>query len=333
VAKYLRALIAPVLLASLQVSALPTDEGDIESEIEEEKISEPVKPEPPKPQSETATAPVKILPETGEQATAPTPAPAPAITTSSGNMKSEPIFDWSKHQGQRQVPHPFAEKGLVRITKRNEYIYRVDESDQKRAASFRLGIFKPTNLENPEQAGQDGSTFDDNYDQTGNPMVMFDYEWQLWKTPIGKLGVKAGIGLYVAQGHGHFRAGPNSGLVPREMFTFLTFPTTGGVVYRLQWRDRQTFVPYGEGGGVLFPFGEFRDDDKPPKFGGSVGAYFAGGLAINLTSFDALSRVQLDREYGINSVYLLAEFRAIVAITQRYDFSSTLINGGFLMEF
>jgi hypothetical protein len=46
-----------------------------------------------------------------------------------------------------------------------------------------------------------------------------------------------------------------------------------------------------------------------------------------------MSAIQLDREYGINRVYLTAEFRGIVSITQNYDFTSNLINGGLLMEF
>lgn len=247
--------------------------------------------------------------------------------------EGEKIFDWSKYQNATEVPHPFAKKGLIRITKDKEYMYKVDESDQKRAMSFHLGVFNPENLENPDQAGQPGATFDENYDQTDAPAIMLVYEWQLLHLPIGKIGVRAGSGVYIAQGNGHFVSGVNQGREPREIFTFWMMPNHLGAVYRMQFWDKQLFVPYAEGGGIAFAFGEVRDDDKPPKWGGAFAGYFAGGLAFNLTYFDAISRIQLDREYGINRVYLTAEYRTIVAITQTYDFSSDLINGGFLMEF
>lgn len=257
----------------------------------------------------------------------------PAQPTRKSAGQGHKIFDWSKYQGQREVPHPYAEKGLTRITKEGDYLYKVDESKQNRASSFKIGIFNPTNLENPEQSGQRGATFEENYDQTNNPALMFEYEWQLWRMSVGKLGLKAGTGAYIAQGNGHFVSAENAALTPREVFTFWAMPNSVGLVYRAQFYDKQLFVPYGEGGGIAFAFGEFRDDSEPPKWGGALAAYFAGGLAFNLSYFDALSRAQLDREYGINRVYLTAEFRQIVAITQKYDFTSTLVNAGFLMEF
>lgn len=248
---------------------------------------------------------------------------------------SEKVFDWSKHQGQREVPHPFAEKGLTRITKEGEYLYKVDESPQKRAASFRIGFFDPINLENPEQAGLPGSTFEENYDQTASPMLLFDYEWQIMQNRWGKFALKAGTGLYVAQGNGHFASvSPvNQGLTPREIFTFIALPNSIGVVYRFQYSDRQLFVPYVDGGGTIFTFMEIRDDDQAPKWGASFAAYGAGGLALNLSYFDAIARAALDREYGINRMYFVAEYRVVQAITTKYDFSSDLMNAGFLMEF
>jgi hypothetical protein len=299
----------------------PKVESEFEGKDDEDDHSadavEELEPEDePQPQTPPANADIK-----------------PASPTRKSAGEGHKIFDWSKHQGERQVPHPFAEKGLTRITKEGDYLYKVDESKQNRASSFKIGIFDPTNLENPEQAGQRGATFEENYDQTNNPALMFDYEWQLWRMKIGKLGLKAGTGVYIAQGNGHFVSTANENLTPREVFTFWAMPNSVGVVYRAQFYDKQLFVPYGEGGGIVFTFGEFRDDNEPPKWGGALAGYFAGGLAFNLSYFDALSRAQLDREYGINRIYLTAEFRQIVAITQKYDFTSTLVNGGFLMEF
>ncbi len=248
-----------------------------------------------------------------------------------GEGTSEVIFDWNKHQNESNVKHPFAPKGLTTITKNKEYLYKVNESAQKNASSLRVGVFQPLELKNPDDDGP-GSTFEENYDETNSPMLMFDYEWQLWRTPVGKWGLRAGTGLYIAQGNGHFVAGPNAGKVPREIFTFWAMPHTIGAVYRMQFFDKQLLVPYGEGGASAITFGEFRDDGKPPRWGGALAAYFAGGLALNLTYFDATSRIQLDREYGINRIYFTGEYRMMVGLT-RYDFSSDLINAGFLAEF
>ncbi|NJL24065.1 MAG: hypothetical protein HC902_02025 [Calothrix sp. SM1_5_4] len=272
----------------------------------------------------------EIEPEMSIQST---PEVVDGFTDRPSPPSGEPIFDWSKHKGEKEVPHPFAEKGLIRIAKDRTYIYRVDESEQSRAASFRIGVFNPVNLENPDMAGQEGASFEENYDQTDNPSVMIDYEWQSWRSPLGKIGLRAGAGIYVAQGHGHFVSGINSGLEPRELFTFVAVPLSLGAVYRMHVWHRQLFVPYAEGGGIAFAFSELRDDDKPPKFGGAPAGYYAGGLALNLSYFDKLARIQLDREYGINAVYLTVEYRGVVALSEKFDFSSDLYNAGFLMEF
>jgi hypothetical protein len=266
--------------------------------------------------------------------------PEPAVSSGVGGSDdqdlgpSEKIFDWEKHRNKPLVPHPFAEKGLLRVTRDRNYLYKIDPSEQKRAASLRIGSYYPDDLENPEQAGEAGATFGENYDQTDFPALLFDYEWQMWRMPIGKLGLKLGTGAYVAQGHGHFVSAVNAGLTPREIFTFVVIPANFGAIYRMHFgKNKQLFVPYGEGGGTIFGFTEFRDDSKPPRFGGAPAAYYGGGLAIDLTYFDYMSRVQLDREYGINAVYLNIEYRGIVALNNKFDFTANLFNGGFTMEF
>ncbi len=272
----------------------------------------------------------------------PAPGTLDAPTQSGAGGRSSPassggvIFDWNKYPPDtKAVPHPYAEKGLIRIDKTRNYIYKVDESEQRKAASFRFAPYIPENLEG--SAGDDGvtPTFADAYDQTDTPAILLDWEWQLWRSPIGKFGATLGGGLFVAQGHGRFTGPVNSALnlTPREIFTFVLFPINVGATYRLHIWHKQLLVPYASGGGTLFAFSELRDDDKPPKFGGSYGAYYAAGAAFNLTYFDQLSKIQLDREYGINAVYLTAEYRALLTLGSKFDFSGDMINAGFLMEY
>ncbi|MGE4133728.1 MAG: hypothetical protein AB7F86_18975 [Bdellovibrionales bacterium] len=242
------------------------------------------------------------------------------------------IFDWTRYQNAKQVPHPFAEKGLLKIDKSRNYIYKVPESEQKTAASLRVGTYTPSNLEAKRDDGTT-VTFTDTYDKADNPSIYFDWEWQLWKSPIGKWGIQTGLGVYQAQGNGRFKGTVNAGLTPREVFTFVVMPLNLGAIYRLSWGRRQMFVPYGVAGGTAFAFGEFRDDNEGPKFGGSLGAYYGGGVALSLTYFDKYSRLQLDSEYGINDVFLNLEYRGYVALMQNFDFSGDMVAGGLTMEF
>lgn len=239
--------------------------------------------------------------------------------------------DYEQLRGPRRIQHPNAEKGLIRITKDRTYIYKVKPSDQNHAVSFRFGLFEPVNLENPET----GANFEDNYPDSANPILLIEYEWQLWKSAIGKFGLKVGSGIYYANGNGRFKNNyaENQTKEPKEVFTFLAFPNSLGAVYRAQFWDRQLLVPYVDGGVIGFTFAELRDDGENPKFGFSPAAFAAAGLALNLSSFDKISAFNLDAEYGINAVYLVAEYRNIVSLGGKFDLSSDLINAGFLMEF
>lgn len=332
-------MLKPILVALLLTSLasahaaapgkaeLPTDENSVEADLQNEDDGTPTPQANPPPKS-TVEAPIEIKPS------------EPLVERSQEYRESgasgEKIFDWSKHVNETEVAHPYAEKGLIRISKDRTYYYKVDESPQTRAASLHMGMYDPLNLSNPDAEDPSKATFADNYDQSSNPAVLFEYEWQGWRSAIGKFGIRLGSGIFVAQGHGHFvhDYNANSGKsTPREIFTFAALPNSLGVVYRMHMWHKQLFVPYGEGGMNAFTFGEFRDDNKNPKFGGALAAYAAGGLALNLTYFDYLTRVQLDREYGINACYLTMEYRHIFALSQRYDFGGDLLNGGILVEY
>lgn len=225
-----------------------------------------------------------------------------------------------------RIKHPNASKGLTKITRDKVYIYKVKESDQTKAASFRFGFIAPNNLQNPETADYYDQFYDPN-----NPALQFDYEWQLFRK-VGKFGIKVGTGLALASGTGRFKNDLNGEREPKEKFTFVYLPNSVGGIIRLQFFKKQWFVPYGEGGGTVFTFGEFRDDGKNPKFGAAFGGYFAAGVALNLGLFNELSMLELDREYSINSIFLNAEYRHYQGVGD-FDFTSDYINGGLTVEF
>jgi hypothetical protein len=230
---------------------------------------------------------------------------------------------------EKKVPAPpHTEPGLTRITRKGEYIYKTQGSPQKNASSIRFGTFDPPSLENPDAPGV---TFDSIYSSSGGLAVaMFDYEWQIFQR-FGKLGLKAGSGISVANGKGRFKSDTTKEAL--EGFTFFLFPNFIGGVYRLDYFNRQPIIPYVEGGLYYFTFAETRDDDKDPKFGGALASYVAGGAAISLGFLDHKSMMELDSEFGINNVYLVGEFRKVIGMNSKFDFTTDLINGGFLFEF
>ena len=315
----------------------PPPDDDLEAELSGVESADP-RPPAPKADAGKARAPDAVPAEVPATAASPVD-PNPAETRGpivrederASSTRGEKIFDWSKHRGETEVPHPFADKGLIRIDKNNVYHYRVEETESHRAADFHAGPFNPVNLSNPEDDGP-YSFYEDNYNG-GAPALLVNYEWQIWNSALGKAGLRAGAGLFFSQGHGHFVHLDNTRLKPLEVFSFAAVPFNFGLVYRMQWFHRQLFVPYVDGGGTLWAFAETRDDGKRPKFGGSAAAYGALGLGINLTYYNALSRIALDREYGIHAMYLIAEYRRTQTLSPHYDFSSNFLNAGLLMEF
>lgn len=235
------------------------------------------------------------------------------------------LQEFKDNGGIRRVDHPMAEKGLMRITKDKIYKYKVAPSPQTAAWSFRGGSLMPKSLTNGA-----GTSFDSIYTSDINPILYFDYEWQILRTAIGKFGLRLGTGISAASGKGRF---VDDQTEAPETYTFLNFPNSVGAVYRMQFWDTQPIVPYAEGGVTGFSFVEIRDDNDPPKFGGSLAAHVALGLAFQLNFLDQNSMLELDREHGINSVYLTVEGRGYQAITTKFDFTSTLIVAGILVEF
>lgn len=232
-------------------------------------------------------------------------------------------------QEQRFIEHPNASKGLIRIEKDKTYIYRVPESEKKAAASVRVGMYSPENLVNPDNSSL---SFDTIYTESSYPMFLYDYERPIFKTAIGHLNWKVGMGFYFAQGQGQFATGATA----EEKFTLLVFPLSAGLIYRMQYWDTQAVVPYGCGGVDGFAFAERRDDSLNPSLGARLGiapaAHFCGGVGVRLGR-GARAFVDLDREYGINSLWVTAEYRSYVAITDTFDFSSEFIGGGIFAEY
>lgn len=238
-----------------------------------------------------------------------------------------PIVEGNSFRGTKQIRHPFAKDGLYRITKEGEYIYKVKPSEIKHTSSLRIGSFFPDNLYNPDHPN---ITYEDVYSETTGVMVLADYEWRLF-SGFGKLGIKAGSGLFLASGQGRF----DNGSEAQERYTLVMFPNSLSAVIYLQFWDKQPLIPFADGGFDLFAFNESRDDSDPPlgRFGAAYAGHVAGGLLLNMGIFDWKGLIRLDQEYGINNVYLMAEYRVVESLGGPFDFSSDYFNAGVMVEF
>lgn len=235
--------------------------------------------------------------------------------------------------GTYYIEHPNAKRGLIKIDKERVYHYKVKSSEQKNAGSFRIGTYTPSELANPNNSDL---TFDSIYDETNFPILLYDHEWQFFQR-FGKLSWKLGGGFYLAQGRGQFEnINDDPSARPRERFTLFVFPISIGLTYRLHYWKNQWVVPYMEGGADGFLFAEYRDDDQNPSMGAAYGAapavHYSVGGSISLGK-DARSFLDLDREYGINAIFLTVEYRQYFALSDKYDFSGDAISGGVTAEF
>lgn len=222
-------------------------------------------------------------------------------------------------------------KGLLKISKSGEFSYTYPETDQKHSLGIRFGFFSPPSLTNPST----GKSFQDIYGENSRPMILLEYEWQLLKLPIGKLGLAVGSGIYTATGSGFYL---NPALQPttfqraEEVYNFYLFPNSLSAIYRLQFFDRQIIVPYGNAGADYFGILETRDDGGSTKFGGGSGFHIGGGASIQLDFLSRDSMFDLDQEFGINHIYLTIDYKYIQGFSS-FNITQNLLSGGILAEF
>jgi hypothetical protein len=215
----------------------------------------------------------------------------------------------------------------AKISKRKrEILYPLTETPQKYAASFRIGSYRPPALRN----GETGLNFNQIYTESAGIILFTDFEWQLLQS-VGKLGLKLGTGVFTTSGSGRFKSRPQTSA--REQYTFLMFPNLVGGIYRLDYWKKQYFVPFAEAGGGYFTFAEIRDDYKRTKYGGAAVGYFAVGGSLLLDFITPAAIAEMDMDYGINHMYLTAEYRVIEGLDSDFDFSNDTFSAGFLIEF
>lgn len=281
--------------------------------------------------------PVKIDEDTGEyqydtKVTPPTP-----LERAGGELPRKALDNGEYVYDTNTTPPAFVgvpgQERPLEIRANGEYHYATEQTEQTGSASFRIGFFGPPMIKNESTAPP--TTFEEIYTKDQLPVLFADYEIPLTKK-LGQLGIKLGSGVFVASGKGKFAsvdANRRADDIPLERYTFFMLPNTVTAVYRFQYKDGQTLVPYVEGGAGYFTFAEFRDDNASPRIGGALSTVVAGGLNILMDWLDPQAIRNLDTEYGINHIYLSLEARQVVGLNKSYDFTSSIFNAGFTMQF
>lgn len=231
----------------------------------------------------------------------------------------------------KKVYHPESANGLVRIEKDGAYIYKTAEAPSSRSSSVKVGFVSPpmissfyTDKNNVEQEIR----FEDMYGGQPLPILNYEYEWQIQSLP--QLRYHAGVGLFFAEGRGRLIATNEES---EEKFNFVGLPLNLGLTLRLSFSGRQIAVPYLTGGGSYFLTVEKRDDKNTPKFFGVWGGYAGAGLLINISKLDRETSFNMQNEYGITNLWLIAEFRYMKTASELLDFGEGYVTGGVAVDF
>ena len=343
-----KSLALSILAASTLTQTAWSQEPDAEDLSEQLEIEEAPIPEPPYPGAESGEfaadksavktyqapvfpRPVKIDDEGNYYYGTNVPLPVPSNHPGIEKPKATTADGEFQYTVDSKPPTPVAHPGIeqpVSVTADGDYLYKVEASPRKGGVSFRFGTLSAPKLENRIN----GVKFDEIYSNEPLVTLFLDYDWRIFSS-FGRLSLKFGSGLTFTNGQGRFKDPSRINEAPVERFNFILFPNQLTAAYKFQFTDTQILVPYVEGGGGYFTYAEIRDDAKRARFGATPVAVAAGGVNFLLDWLDPVAIRSLDATYGINHLWLTAEVRQIVGLRSDFDFSSTSINGGFLVEF
>ena len=234
-------------------------------------------------------------------------------------------FEESKQERLERLQEDEYFDELVHISQTGVHQYKVEPSPSVGALSFNTGFFPAPSI----SAGD--ITYQDVYGENANMMLFLNYEWRILKK-IGDVALYPEIGFSWATGNGRFEDVNLRNRKPKERYTLLILPISVGLIYRLRYWQRQFLVPFAVGGGSYFGLMEFRSDFQRVAFAGTPAFYVGGGVQFLLNSLSKNGLTTIDREFGINALYLVAEARQYIGLTD-LDFSGFIISGGVRVDF
>jgi hypothetical protein len=140
-----------------------------------------------------------------------------------------------------------------------------------------------------------------------------ELDYQLWQG-FGSLSVGLAAGYGSISGKGIVAS---TGQASPDETSLKLIPLTALAVYRLDWLYRQLgipLVPFGKAGLAHTIWWATNGEGDVPRFeggkafGGKWGYELAGGLAFELNFLEPDMGREFDQDFGVNSVYLYAEY-------------------------
>jgi hypothetical protein len=237
------------------------------------------------------------------------------------------VDDSSNPKDGKYIYHPNQDKGLYKINRNGEYLYKYKKSKLHGFIHLKGGLYDfenfPTDIE--------GLQFEDFYDSNKTTTFLIEYDWPIFKK-FQSLSLKFTGGFSYNRGRGKFIDSTIDTPV-QERFTFWFFPIGVGLTYKLKFISNQIFLPYVHASFNYNFMIEYKEDFDSFKYLGILGANAAAGLSINMGWFERLTALQLDQDFGINNVYLSFEARQVLSFEKDNDINGLVFLGGFSFEY
>lgn len=240
---------------------------------------------------------------------------APVDTDDEGGYYYSP-----RVQNQKPVIH-YGERPK-KIETDGTFIYTAEDTPSKNTLYLRGGMFGPPDIRGSSNGARG---YRDIYNDKSQFVFAVEYDWKI----LQEFYIKASWGFTTADGTGQFAS--NSLVTPRERFQFFIFPMTANLGYKFQFWDVQYLTPYFEGGPGYFGFVENRSDGKQTRFGGAPVLSMGGGLMVSLSKL--IGDVNLRSDYGVTQSWFDIQYKQILGLDSRKDFSSNMITLGFALGF
>lgn len=235
-----------------------------------------------------------------------------------------------KDKRGRYIYHPNQEKGLYRINKNGEYLYKYEKSEFNGFFHLKGGSYSFENFPTEDAANK----FESFYNSETATTFFLEYDWPVFKS-MPSLSLNFNGGLAYARGTGAFVDPDVTSTVgpAREKYTLIFLPLGVGLTYKLKFISNQLFLPFVNGSLNYNLLLEYREGFEAFKYLGIFGAHFGGGVSINLGWFERLASLQLDQEFGINNTYLSLEARQVIGFEDDNNINGFVVLGGLSFEY
>ena len=242
-------------------------------------------------------------------------------------------FEETREQRRQRLQQDAYFDELVHISQTGVHQYEVKPSPLRGSGSINMGVFPPPSIVS------NNLRYEDIYDENPVLMLFANYEWNLFKN-IGDLSIHLELGTLWDAGNGRFAPGSineekYNSQNAKEAYFFVMVPVSLGAMYSFEFFNKQFFIPFGIGGVSYFGLLEIRDDFDFGSIGvaGTPSIFFGGGVQLLLDGLAPGGATVIDREFGINHIYLIGEVRQYIGLYGDFQLEGLVASGGIRFDF